>query len=294
MSDNIQNHTGEAGAQIEPMSVVAKAIIATKVAIGTITKDANNPFHKYKYVPIDAYYEHVASKAAENSLTWRTNLVDLQVFSEGVDDRGRPTSILRFHFAVDLFHADGVVVHGWQNIIILHPVQGAQTTGSALSYAEKLFMRTTFSVTTAEDDTDGKNTDFQTRAFPANRPPGPPPRTAQPAPPPRPARAPAPAESVGASPHHPAISDVAAEIVAGMDEATNTPVLAAGALLEGKWDMVSQIMTTFLDMCPTTPALVAFWKNNFAAMEALQQGDPALYEHTLAAFKARRAALEAK
>ena len=37
---------------------------------------------------------------------------------------------------------------------ILHPLQGAQTTGSAASYAEKIFLRTLFKIVTGEPDAD--------------------------------------------------------------------------------------------------------------------------------------------
>jgi hypothetical protein len=80
---------------------------------------------------------------------------------------------LRFDFSVDLMHTSGMVWEGWQKLTIFHPTQGAQTTGSAMSYAEKLMMRTTFSVATSEDDVDSGNSGFQgnmRRAEPAPRP----------------------------------------------------------------------------------------------------------------------------
>ena len=41
----------------------------------------------------------------------------------------------------------------------MHPIQGAQTAGSALSYADKLFMRSAFKVVTGESDADASDPD---------------------------------------------------------------------------------------------------------------------------------------
>jgi hypothetical protein len=41
---------------------------------------------------------------------------------------------------------------------ILHPIQGAQTIGSAMSYVDKVFMRQTFAVATGEKDIDADAT----------------------------------------------------------------------------------------------------------------------------------------
>src|SRR4249920_3194973 len=127
-------------AQVGSGPVIA-AIIATKLALGKLVKDETNPFHRYKYVPIDTYYEHVASTAAQNGLTWRTNIVEIAHFIETVEN-GKTQHILRFDFSVDLMHTSGMVWENWQRLTIFHPTQGAQTTGSAMSYAEKLMMRT--------------------------------------------------------------------------------------------------------------------------------------------------------
>jgi hypothetical protein len=155
----MNDFSNQSPSQVGSGPVIA-AIIATKLALGKLVKDETNPFHRYKYVPIDTYYEHVASCAASNGLTWRTNIVEIAHFIETVEN-GKTQHILRFDFSIDLMHSSGMVWENWQKLTIFHPTQGAQTTGSAMSYAEKLMMRTTFSVATSEDDVDAKDSSFQ-------------------------------------------------------------------------------------------------------------------------------------
>jgi hypothetical protein len=51
------------------------------------------------------------------------------------------------------------VVPDFTRITIVHPLQGAQTVGSAMSYLDKVFMRQLFSIATGEKDSDADETD---------------------------------------------------------------------------------------------------------------------------------------
>jgi hypothetical protein len=50
------------------------------------------------------------------------------------------------------------VIEAFSVISILHPIQGAQTIGSAMSYVDKVFMRQAFAVATGEKDIDADAT----------------------------------------------------------------------------------------------------------------------------------------
>lgn len=123
-----------------------EAIGATTLEIGTLGKSAENAFGHYNYVPIDKYYEIVPKIAIKHGLVWKCSCTSIKML-------GEKHVLYDFNFA--LFHipsGDNNVV--WQSIPIIHPLQGAQTTGSAMSYAEKLMMRTTFKIVTGEQDAD--------------------------------------------------------------------------------------------------------------------------------------------
>lgn len=130
-----------------------KAIIATKEQVGSLGKSAMNPHGRYKYVSIDAYYEKVATAAAKNGLSWIASEASFQVMPEV----GK-TGIVKITYEVALMHTSGDYIPDFTTLTILHPIQGAQTVGSAMSYLDKVFMRQLFSVATGEKDSDADET----------------------------------------------------------------------------------------------------------------------------------------
>jgi hypothetical protein len=56
-------------------------------------------------------------------------------------------------------HTSGDCLQNFSTITIVHPIQGAQTVGSAMSYVDKVFMRQLFSVATGEAGADADETD---------------------------------------------------------------------------------------------------------------------------------------
>lgn len=130
-----------------------KAIIATKEQVGSLGKSAMNPHGRYKYVSIDTYYEKVSVVAAKNGLSWIASEVGFQVMPEV----GK-TGIIKATYDVALMHVSGDYIPKFTTLTILHPIQGAQTVGSAMSYLDKVFMRQLFSVATGEKDSDADET----------------------------------------------------------------------------------------------------------------------------------------
>lgn len=130
-----------------------KAIIATREQVGSLGKSAMNPHGRYKYVSIDTYYEKVAVAAAKNGLSWIASEIDFQIMPEV----GK-TGIIRATYNVSLMHEKGDFIHDFTRLTIIHPIQGAQTVGSAMSYLDKVFMRQLFSVATGEKDGDADET----------------------------------------------------------------------------------------------------------------------------------------
>lgn len=130
-----------------------KAIIATREQVGSLGKSAMNPHGRYKYVSIDTYYEKVAVAAAKNGLSWIASENDFQI----MPDVGK-TGIIKATYDVSLMHSSGDYIRDFTTLTIIHPIQGAQTVGSAMSYLDKVFMRQLFSVATGEKDGDADET----------------------------------------------------------------------------------------------------------------------------------------
>ena len=130
-----------------------KAIIATREQVGSLGKSAMNPHGRYKYVSIDTYYEKVAATAAKNGLSWIASESDFQI----MPDVGK-TGIIKATYNVSLMHEKGDYIEDFTTLTIIHPIQGAQTVGSAMSYLDKVFMRQLFSVATGEKDGDADET----------------------------------------------------------------------------------------------------------------------------------------
>lgn len=130
-----------------------KAIIETRTKVGNLGKAAFNPHGRYKYVSIDTYYEKVAAAAAANGLAWVATERNFTL----LPDIGK-TGIIRATYSMTLMHSGGDFIPDFSTVTIVHPIQGAQTVGSAMSYVDKVFMRQLFSVATGEAGADADET----------------------------------------------------------------------------------------------------------------------------------------
>lgn len=131
---------------------VVAAIVAAGTEMPSLIKGDRNQHGGYNFVSVDKYYEEVASVALKNGISWK-----FRETASDLVDTGRAMA-MRFAYAVDVIHGpSGKVWSDFFTTSILHPLQGAQTAGSALSYADKLFMRTTFHIVTGEGDADSTN-----------------------------------------------------------------------------------------------------------------------------------------
>ena len=133
---------------------IAAAMIRIAQAVPQLGKADRNAFAKYNYVSIDKYYETIAKLSAANGIGWQAYEVENTVLPNVGKD-----GALRITYSFDLYHESGDMIRAFTAFTILHPIQGAQTAGSALSYAEKLFMRSAFKVVTGEADADASDPD---------------------------------------------------------------------------------------------------------------------------------------
>lgn len=128
----------------------AETVIELAKLIPDLKKTTYNRNANFNYVSIDDYYATVATILHENGVTWTIDEVGFELIRANGEDWVRFTYELNFYKAGD----------GWQDTVlkqtfsVIHPFQGAQTTGSAMSYAEKSVLRTVFKIVTGEPDAD--------------------------------------------------------------------------------------------------------------------------------------------
>lgn len=126
--------------------VIANALAEVQSKIKTIGFDSNNEFAKYKYVSIDKYYEVVRPLLVDAGIM----IIPDEEDSSVSEDRKLYKTRIRF----TILHKDGAYWDFPIRRTVILPYTGAQSCGSALSYAEKFCMRTLFKMTTGEEDAD--------------------------------------------------------------------------------------------------------------------------------------------
>lgn len=276
---------------LEAPPAIIDAILRVQGAVGQLGKEEFNPHGKYKFVSIDAYYAKVARVATQHGLSWICRCLGSTLFFE---------KAIRFDYTFDLMHSSGATVKDAFTHPIIHPLQGAQTAGSALSYADKLFMRHVFHVVTGEQDADAvAPIDFDE---------------------PGTTRLPAPANDRSwvnaanaaqaetgrrhgeATP--PANTELDRSIADNAELMADVRKVAAG-LRDGKpvlhvpepgadLDLIEQVFVRFVDLCETRDELIDFWEMNIPALDVLQQSAPDRHAVVRARFVARKAVIEKK
>ena len=126
------------------------AIVKTALEAPELDKTQKNAHGGYNFAGIDDFYREVAKVALANGLTWMVR----ETAYEARPDIGKHGSA-QATYSVDMAHAPTGTL--WENIFsatVMHPMAGAQTSGSALSYVDKMFMRQLFKVVTGEPDAD--------------------------------------------------------------------------------------------------------------------------------------------
>lgn len=147
--------------QITMPPEVAKAIIAVKKQVKQLGKDDENKFAKFKYVSVDKFYAIVGQMMAAAGLFVVTDEISCDVSKrETQTDQGQVKSSvwLTAQYEMTLFHESGTQ-YGPIHRTITVPATGPQAFGSAMSYAEKYFLRSLFKVPTGEEDADAEAQD---------------------------------------------------------------------------------------------------------------------------------------
>lgn len=273
----------------EVMAPLFKAIAATGLEIDPLEKGERNNHGGYSYASIDDFYRHVSAVAYSNGLSWSVREVSADVVIIGEKVVGGNTTLTRAFQAkynFDLYHESGASIEDFHAITILHPLQGAQTAGSAMSYAVKQFMRTTFSVVTGEPDADATdNSVFDLGGSGGQRQNA---GQAQPArqvvaqAPPREAKLPQPSPPK--------------EVVEAKPTPKGDDVVAKGD--EGPKDQddplifMTETAKSWVAECKDPDQLTRYWIDNEATFKKIETKHPALYADLIATFSAQKSALK--
>lgn len=254
---------------------IAAAMVKIAQAVPQLGKADRNAFAKYNYVSIDKYYETIAKIAAANGIMWQPREIITMIESDVGKD-----GALRITYAFDLYHESGDCIEEFSKFTILHPIQGAQTAGSALSYADKLFMRSAFKVVTGESDADASDPDDLKIKDKVKQEP-------------------AVKEVMKAFPDA-TITDVRPKSANAPDPSPEVEVterIDEDGFNVFKHDAIdyATIAKVFARVVPTAAGedeLKKFWRSNVGVIERMEKEAPKLHAQVKAEFTKRRAALK--
>lgn len=253
------------------MDAIATALLAASTEMPTLAKAARNQHSDYSYVPIDDFYRVVPQIARKYGLTWRireTAWSHAEIGKHGA---------IAFTYHFDVIHVSGTILVDYASFTIVHPVQGAQTSGSAASYAEKLFMRTTFKLVTGEPDADSTDSG----AFTSNWTP---PITGSPG----------PELTLVDEPSDDPMVELTAEeyeLVGSHSNELQQPVVDVQKLSDGdveKLQVVEKLFQAWVPECQDITGLYKFHEDNLVALEFVQSVDPIMRQRIRDLFNQRR------
>jgi len=124
--------------------VIANALFQVQTQIGTLGYDSTNDFSKYKYVSIDKYYEKMRPLMNDAGIL----IIPDELESSLSEDKKLYRAVYQF----TIIHKDGATWNFPIRRSITLPFVGAQSSGIALSYLEKIAMRTIFKINSGERD----------------------------------------------------------------------------------------------------------------------------------------------
>jgi hypothetical protein len=137
---------------------IAKAVVQVMKGLGTLGKehDRNDSGARYKYASIDDFIQHVRGHCAEAGLAIIPDEARDAETQEVTTKAGKSMVLWNARFAFHLVHESGAS-YGPIYKGVAVPATGAQSAGSAQSYALKQFMRGLFLIPTGDEDDPDKS-----------------------------------------------------------------------------------------------------------------------------------------
>ena len=125
---------------------VNAAISKTMAAVQTVGKDDKNQHGNYNFASIDGFLGGCRDACAANGLHPEISVISYEPFT-GSNSKQWAT----YTYEVVMCHESGEETKPVQTVVSL-PITGAQTSGSAQSYALKQYLRGLFLIKTGEKD----------------------------------------------------------------------------------------------------------------------------------------------
>ena len=142
---------------------IFSAIAAAASEVKVLGKSERNKFDGYDFVSIDKFLALVNPICSKNGIFPVVSQREVE-FYENTNAKGGKSVWARFFYDVTLYHESGSSL-GPTNIMVSVPMNGAQASGSAQSYALKQFFRSTLMIPTGDkDDADLIPTEVHTNA----------------------------------------------------------------------------------------------------------------------------------
>lgn len=132
--------------EIMERAKVNAAISKTMAAVQTVGKDDKNQHGNYNFASIDGFLGGCRDACAANGLHPEISVISYQPFT-GSNSKQWAT----YTYEVVMCHDSGEETKPVQTVVSL-PITGAQTSGSAQSYALKQYLRGLFLIKTGEKD----------------------------------------------------------------------------------------------------------------------------------------------
>ena len=132
--------------EIMERAKVNAAISKTMAAVQTVGKDDKNQHGNYNFASIDGFLGGCRDACAANGLHPEISVISYEPFT-GSNSKQWAT----YTYEVVMCHESGEETKPVQTVVSL-PITGAQTSGSAQSYALKQYLRGLFLIKTGEKD----------------------------------------------------------------------------------------------------------------------------------------------
>ncbi len=138
------------------------ALAAAVGEVRILGKSERNKFDGYNFVSIDKFLELVNPICAKHGLFPLVSQDEIELY-ENVNSKGGKATWARFYFSISLHHSTGESIGPVKSMVAV-PMNGAQASGSAQSYALKQFFRATLMIPTGDKDDADLNATEQHRA----------------------------------------------------------------------------------------------------------------------------------
>jgi hypothetical protein len=271
---------------------LVQAMVTAASAMPVLAKTDTNQYGGYAYVPIDRYYALVAPVLFANGLAFSIGEFD----KPDLVGSGKGATAV-FHYECVLLHVSGESLRS--RVSIPHPWQGAQTSGSAMSYAAKCFLRSTFALVTGEQDADATDPRLEAQEkAPRQRSPA----EVVGASVPQPQAGPASPPAGSPPPAGGALSGPLPELTQGelnpiLDHYFdgNLPILIdPGNDAQFPWTLARDVFHSFAPLIEEYPRFAEWCRLNIRVIEGMKQADPDSYAQVKRIFEERRKALLGK